>query len=351
MTSPVADFLYKCTDLYSPADERTLAWNDPSLGIEWPLPAGVAPTSVGQGRTRQELCRHREISLRVLVLGAAGRWGPRSRRRRPAVTNLSPRLARTSISATGALSREYWRRGPIGSSMRPPTRRWISPRNESPKRIAVNDTAVGVLAQAAARSGCRLLHLSTDFVFDGRSARAYLPDDPTHPLNAYGVSKLGGERQAARAAATAIVLRTSWVYAAAGRNFALTMLKLMREREQVDVVCDQIGTPTWATSLARAIWGLIEVRCAGGHLSLGGSRRGELVRLRGRDSGGGARARACLRARRAIVPDRDRRLSDPGACARPSACSIPRRRARCGESPALHWRHNLRMMLDELRAA
>ena len=130
--------------------------------------------------------------------------------------------------------------------------------------MAVNDTAVGVLAAATAKAGRRLLHLSTDFVFDGKSNRAYLPADQTNPLSVYGVSKLGGERQVLKAPGGGIVLRTAWVYAAAGRNFALTMLKLMREKEQVSVVSDQIGTPTWAGGIAAAIWGLIEAGAPGG---------------------------------------------------------------------------------------
>ena len=86
------------------------------------------------------------------------------------------------------------------------------------------------------------------------------------------------------ARAAGIVLRTAWVYAAAGRNFVLTMLRLMREKEQVSVVCDQIGTPTWATGHRAAIWGLIEVGAPGRHLPLDGSRGGELVRFRRRHS-------------------------------------------------------------------
>ena len=118
--------------------------------------------------------------------------------------------------------------------------------------MAVNDTAVGVLAAAASAAGCRLLHLSTDFVFDGKSNRAYLPDDQTNPLSVYGVSKLGGERRVLNDAGSGVVLRTAWVYAGAGRNFVLTMLRLMREKEQVSVVCDQIGAPTWAAGIAAA---------------------------------------------------------------------------------------------------
>jgi dTDP-4-dehydrorhamnose reductase len=123
--------------------------------------------------------------------------------------------------------------------------------------IAANDTAVGILANTTAQAGCRLLHLSTDFVFDGKSNRAYLPNDQTNPLSVYGVSKLAGERRILQAGGAGIVVRTSWVYASEGRNFVLTMLKLMRERQEIRVVCDQIGAPTWANSAATAIWGLI----------------------------------------------------------------------------------------------
>ena len=136
--------------------------------------------------------------------------------------------------------------------------------DETSQAMAVNDTAVGALASAASAAGCRLLHLSTDFVFDGESNRAYLPGDEPHPLSVYGVSKRGGELQVLNGTKSGIVLRTAWVYAATGRNFVLTMLRLMREKEQVSVVCDQIGTPTWATSIATAIWGLIEAQVPGG---------------------------------------------------------------------------------------
>src|SRR6202043_1657687 len=86
----------------------------------------------------------------------------------------------------------------------------------------------------------------------------------TNPLSVYGVSKLGGERQILKASGSGIVLRTAWVYAAAGRNFVLTMLRLMREKDQVSVVSDQIGTPTWAGGIAATIWGLIEAGAPGG---------------------------------------------------------------------------------------
>jgi dTDP-4-dehydrorhamnose reductase len=128
---------------------------------------------------------------------------------------------------------------------------------------AINGAAVGYIAAAADRARARLLHLSTDFVFDGRSSKAYCPESPTNPLGVYGRTKLAGER-AALAVRTNIVVRTSWVYGAIGKNFVLTMLRLMKERDSIRVVRDQIGSPTWASGLARAIWGLISIQAAGG---------------------------------------------------------------------------------------
>ncbi len=122
--------------------------------------------------------------------------------------------------------------------------------------LRVNAEGPRLLAQAArGLNGCRMVHISTDYVFDGDSARAYRPGDAPHPLSVYGRSKLEGE-QAVLAAlgARAVVLRTSWVYGAHGRNFLHTMLRLMRERGAVRVVADQIGTPTATPPLAEALW-------------------------------------------------------------------------------------------------
>ncbi|HEY4126600.1 MAG TPA: dTDP-4-dehydrorhamnose reductase [Gammaproteobacteria bacterium] len=119
----------------------------------------------------------------------------------------------------------------------------------------VNGAAPGHLAQAARKHGARLLHISTDFVFDGSAEQPYKPDTEPAPLGVYGASKLEGERRALdESHGEALVLRTAWVYAAKGHNFVLTMLRLMGERGSVKVVKDQRGSPTWADSVARALW-------------------------------------------------------------------------------------------------
>jgi len=120
---------------------------------------------------------------------------------------------------------------------------------------AVNARGAAIVAEAAQRIGARLIHLSTDFVFDGAQGSPYRPDDRPNPLSVYGRTKLAGERAVERiTGGGAAVVRTAWVYASTGRNFVRSMLRRMGEGESVGVVCDQVGTPTWARSLARALW-------------------------------------------------------------------------------------------------
>ncbi|MEQ8262454.1 dTDP-4-dehydrorhamnose reductase [Pseudohaliea sp.] len=123
---------------------------------------------------------------------------------------------------------------------------------------AINGTAPGLLAAACAERGVRLLHVSTDFVFDGRASSPYAPEAAPAPLGAYGRSKLAGEDAVRASLADAIVLRTGWVYSRHGGNFVKTMLRLMAEREELTVVAEQVGTPTWARGLALALWAFVE---------------------------------------------------------------------------------------------
>lgn len=127
---------------------------------------------------------------------------------------------------------------------------------------AVNATAVGYLADASSKVGARFVHVSTDFVFDGRSGVPYMPDAPTAPLGVYGRTKLAGERAAGMGALT---VRTAWVYAPNGNNFVRTMLRLMSERPEVRVVADQIGTPIYAPGLAAALWTMASKGVCGIH--------------------------------------------------------------------------------------
>src|SRR5262249_24776507 len=131
----------------------------------------------------------------------------------------------------------------------------------------VNGTAVGVLAEEARRAGALLVHYSTDYVFDGPKDAAYAEEDPPCPVNAYGRSKLTGEVAIREAGGPHVVLRTRWVYDARGRNFLRTILGLLRERDELRIVADQIGAPTRATEIAEATAAIIEAsghECAAG---------------------------------------------------------------------------------------
>ena len=116
----------------------------------------------------------------------------------------------------------------------------------------VNAVAPALLAQEAARRGALLIHYSTDYVYDGAKAAPYVESDKTNPLGAYGRSKLAGEEGIRASGCDHLIFRTSWVYAARGANFLRTILRLAAEREELRIVMDQIGAPTWARLIAEA---------------------------------------------------------------------------------------------------
>lgn len=130
---------------------------------------------------------------------------------------------------------------------------------ETEKELAfqVNGESTGVLAAVCKAYNTKFIHISTDYVFDGQGTRPYRVDDPVNPQCVYGASKLEGEIQALRFNPDSIVIRTSWVYSAFGKNFVKTMLRLMAEKEEVNVVSDQVGCPTYAADLAGVILHII----------------------------------------------------------------------------------------------
>lgn len=122
------------------------------------------------------------------------------------------------------------------------------------------DVNAGALETLASLSGpdCRIVHVSTDFVFDGNKKTPYLPEDDTNPLGVYGRSKREGELALMKLKPSATIIRTAWLYSASGNNFVRTMLRLMQERDELSVVDDQIGSPTSVASLAGVIWGFVQ---------------------------------------------------------------------------------------------
>ena len=130
--------------------------------------------------------------------------------------------------------------------------------SEPQAAFAINAVAPGILAEEALALDIPLIHYSTDYVFDGMKAGPYTEDDTPNPLGVYGKSKLAGEQAIRDVQGKHLILRTSWVYSTHGRNFLLTMQRLLQEKPELRVVADQIGAPTWAGTIANSTLALIE---------------------------------------------------------------------------------------------
>ena len=220
--------------------------------------------------------------------------------------------------------------------------------SERDRAFAVNADGVENLARAARDCGARLVHVSTDFVFDGRKSSPYLPDDAMRPLSVYGASKAEGEnRLRALAGATAVIVRTGWLYAAAGQNFVNTMLKLMRDKDSLGVIADQVGTPTWAQSLAEVIWKIAEEPKIAGthHWSDAGVASWYDFAVAIQEEALAAKLLSRAIPIRPIVTE-----EYPLPAQRPAYSVLDKRSmtAATGAIP-VHWRVNLRRMLKEIR--
>jgi len=130
----------------------------------------------------------------------------------------------------------------------------------------INHGAVDYLSDLASDKKIRLVHISTDFVFEGKNSKPYLPGDTPNPVSVYGQSKLAGETAVLKNLADkALIIRTAWLYSSHGSNFVKTMLGLMAKKKSLNVVEDQMGTPTWAFGLAKTIWACMEKNVTGIH--------------------------------------------------------------------------------------
>jgi dTDP-4-dehydrorhamnose reductase len=221
--------------------------------------------------------------------------------------------------------------------------------SESEQAYAVNSAGIGHIATAATALGdTQVIHLSTDFIFDGRSGTPYLPDSSGVPLSVYGKSKWEGERRLLGTCTTrATVVRTAWLYSHHGENFVLKMLELLRVRDSLRVVADQIGTPTWARRLAQAIWRITELPAMHGifHWTDAGvaswydfavAIQEEAVRL------------GLLDRVIPILPIRTCEYPTPAIRPAYSVLDKSSTWERLGQQPP-HWRAALRSMLEDLR--
>lgn len=208
----------------------------------------------------------------------------------------------------------------------------------------INAKAPRVFSEVLARTGGRLVQVSTDFVFDGTDGHGYRPSDVRNPLSVYGASKAAGEDGAG---SDAIIVRTSWVYAAGGANFVRTMLRLMRERDELRVVADQIGSPTWATGLARTLWGLALHNQPGifHHRDAGVASWYDFAIAIAEE----AQALGMLKRIPKIVPVATADFPTPARRPSFSVLDVSSTRAVLGDE-WVHWRRNLRTMLKEERS-
>lgn len=220
--------------------------------------------------------------------------------------------------------------------------------SREPEASAVNGAAVAHLARACAATGARLVHVSTDYVFPGDATEPYPEDAPTGPVNAYGRGKLAGERAVARLLPeSGYVVRTAWLYGAHGRNFVTTVLRLAGERDQLDVVDDQRGQPTWSRRLAGRLVALADAALAGDAAPgvYHGTASGETTWY------GLARAVFALRG---LDPDRIRPVTSdrfPRPAPRPRYSVLAHGRwAAAKLPPPAHWHADLTEALADLSA-
>jgi dTDP-4-dehydrorhamnose reductase len=205
------------------------------------------------------------------------------------------------------------------------------------------------LASAARKCGARLLHISTDFVFDGKSSTPYTPDSPTHPINVYGVTKRAGEEHVLRLLPErSVVLRTAWIYAHQGRNFLLTMLRLMAANRSVRVVADQVGTPTAAHSVATVLWKLVQHPAYTGihHWTDAGVASWYDFAVAIAEEGA---ERKLVPPNVAVIPIRGREYPTPAR--RPAYSVLDKHSLSALGVGPLHWRASLRSVLGELSHA
>ena len=194
--------------------------------------------------------------MKVLVTGASGQLGKELRATVPEQVELiAANRAQFDISQLDSVERIVSQHQPDLIINAAAYTAVDQAESDSDTAYAINERGVANLAAAAKSIGARLIHISTDFVFDGEQSHSYLPSDATHPCSVYGASKRAGELILQQQMPTdSLIIRTAWVYSADGSNFVNTMLRLMASQPQLTVVTDQIGTPTWAKKLAEVIW-------------------------------------------------------------------------------------------------
>jgi dTDP-4-dehydrorhamnose reductase len=193
-------------------------------------------------------------SMRILLTGASGQVGSDLLLLlRSSSSVIAPARWELDLSSSAAV-RKYVRDVKPDWIINPAAYTAVDKAESEPElAYAINAEAPALLAAEAAELGIPLIHFSTDYVFDGTGTRPWRENDPTGSLGVYGASKLAGERALAKSGAAHLIFRTSWVYSSTGKNFLLTILRLAQQKEELRIVSDQHGAPTWSRDLARMV--------------------------------------------------------------------------------------------------
>jgi dTDP-4-dehydrorhamnose reductase len=294
-----------------------------------------------------ELAEGRAVST-VLVLGGSGQLGREFQRTLPSNWRvIAPSRAQVDIESITSL-RAAMRDHAPAMVLNAAAYTAVDRAEEEPARAtAVNAAGAEHVATVARESGARLLHISTDFVFDGSGGRPYGPGDPAHPLGIYGATKLEGERRVrAILGDDAVIVRTAWLYSAQGVNFVHTMLGLLGSRAEVTVITDEVGTPTWARSLAQGLWRIAarpDVRGIHHWTDAGVASWYDFAEAIREE----ALALGLLQKAATVRPIRSAEY--PRAAPRPSYSVLAKEHTwEAVQMVPPHWRSNLRLMLGEL---
>lgn len=270
-----------------------------------------------------------------LILGAGGMLARGLAAERPGAVSLG--ISELDVTDAAALARAIVPGVTVVWNAAADTR--VDLCESDPGHLAVNDVAVGEIARLCREAGALLVHVSTDYVFDGRPGRPWREDDPVAPVNAYGRGKLGGERRALASGAEVLVVRTSWVFAPGGANFVDTMLGLAASgRTELKVVDDQRGRPTYAPDLARALVRLVSAGARGlVHFANGGETTWYGLAKEALARGGYSQVR--------LVPCTTAEFPRPAARPANSVLDTARYERLAGEAP----RHHLEALDEHLR--
>ncbi len=278
--------------------------------------------------------------MRVLLLGAGGMLGHDLVSAAPADVKLSP-LTRQALDITDAVAlREAIHRLRPDCIVNAAAYTAVDRAEQEPDVAhQVNGAAVGQLGLLAKEAGARVVHFSTDYVFDGLGPAPYREDAATNPINVYGASKLAGERALSASGCPALVIRSQWLFGARGRSFPTTILRRARERKVTRVVADQRGRPTYSKDLAVAAWTVIGLGTTG------------LIHVTNHDEATWFDVAHEIFAREGVIPLLSKCSSSeyPTAARRPRDSRLNTERAQglLGH-PLPHWRDGLARLLTDL---